>query len=483
MILPFPLYLDYFWSMIKHQKAIFLLILHLIASVLTLLYFNGTGDSGDSVLHYLFAKYAPTHPELYFNHWAKPLFVLLASPFSQVGFIGVKIMNVLLVQLTLFFTYRTSQELKIQRPEISQLLLIFSPLYFILTFSGLTEPLFAFLLILSAFLYIKEYRFWSLLIISFLPFVRSEGLFFLGIFGFLEVYQFRFKNVLVLAIGTVVYSIAGYFAHGDLLWTLTKIPYGKLSSTYGSGTALHFVEQLLYVTGIPFYILFWVGWLKLTIDTLQKRFAFNLWILLIGSVFSFIIAHSIFWYYGIFNSMGLKRVLICILPFAAILATYGFNFLVDSLSKRTLWVGRSLAILFILYVVIFPFTSNPAAINFKKDLSLHTDQVNAKKVANYIQREIPQQRIITGFPYFCELLNYDCFDLKQKQAIDQEHIDHASKGDLIIWDDWFAVVEHGISLESLEDNPKLKEVFRSELDHQSGKPSVIVVFQMAERID
>ena len=203
-ILPFPLNLGYFWSMIKHQKAIFLLILHLIASVLTLLYFNGTGDSGDSVLHYLFAKYAPTHPELYFNHWAKPLFVLLASPFSQIGFIGVKIMNVLLVQLTLFFTYRMSQELKIQRPEMSQLLLIFSPLYFILTFSGLTEPLFAFLLILSAFLYIKEYQFWSLLIISFLPFVRSEGLFFLGIFGFLEVYQFRFKNLLVLAIGTVV---------------------------------------------------------------------------------------------------------------------------------------------------------------------------------------------------------------------------------------------------------------------------------------
>jgi hypothetical protein len=464
--------------MIKRTKVVYLMIIHLIVSILTLIYFNGTGDAGDSVLHYLFAHYAPSHPALFFDHWAKPLFVLIASPFAQLGFLGVKIMNVILVQFTLYFTYRTSEELHIKRPEFSQLLLIFAPLYFILTFSGLTEPLFAFLLILSAFLYIKEYRFWSLLIISFLPFVRSEGLFFLGIFGFLEVYHGRLKNLVWLGIGTVFYSLAGFFAHGDLLWTLTKIPYGKLSSTYGSGTALHFVEQLLYVTGIPFYILFWVGSLKLTIDMLQKRFAFNLWILLIGSVFSFIIAHSIFWYYGIFNSMGLKRVLICILPFVAIIATYGFNFLVDSLSKRTLWVGRSLAILFILYVVFFPFTSNPAAINFKKDLSLHTDQINAKKVANYIQGEIPHQRIITGFPYFCELLNYDCFDPKQKQAIDQEHIDHASIGDLIIWDDWFAVVEHGISLESLENNPKLEEVFRSELDDQSGKPSVIVVFQI-----
>ena len=58
--------------------------------------FNGTGDDGDSIFHFLYAKYALTHPELFLHHWAKPVFVFLASPFAQFGFMGIKTFNVLL---------------------------------------------------------------------------------------------------------------------------------------------------------------------------------------------------------------------------------------------------------------------------------------------------------------------------------------------------------------------------------------------------
>ena len=112
-----------------------LMLLHLILGVLTLIIFDGTGDSGDSIYHYLYARSAPEHPELYFDHWAKPLFVLLYSPMAQIGFIGVQLLNLLVVNATLYFTYQTAKKLDIPSPYFTLILLIFSPLYFVLTFS------------------------------------------------------------------------------------------------------------------------------------------------------------------------------------------------------------------------------------------------------------------------------------------------------------------------------------------------------------
>ena len=70
-------------------------------------FFDGTGGSGDSIHHYLYAKYATAHPENFFNHWAKPLYVLLACSFAQFGFVGMKIFNALVALFTIFL--RTEQ--------------------------------------------------------------------------------------------------------------------------------------------------------------------------------------------------------------------------------------------------------------------------------------------------------------------------------------------------------------------------------------
>ena len=64
------------------------------------------------------------------------------------------------------------------------IILIFTPTYYVLTFSGLTEPLFALILIIGTYLCAKEKHASASILISFLPFVRSEGLIILGVFGF-----------------------------------------------------------------------------------------------------------------------------------------------------------------------------------------------------------------------------------------------------------------------------------------------------------
>jgi len=212
----------------KNKSIYLVLFIYAILAALTITYCNGTGDSGDSILHYLYAKYAPVQPELYFNHWAKPLYVLLASPFAQFGFVGVKIFNVLVTLLTIFFTLKITQKLEIKNAILVSIIFICSPLYFILTFSGLTEPLFALFISISTYTALNNKFILTCIIISFLPFVRSEGLIILSVFAFYFLVKKEWKMLPLLLFGHIAYSIAGYFIYHDLFWVFTKIPYAEL---------------------------------------------------------------------------------------------------------------------------------------------------------------------------------------------------------------------------------------------------------------
>lgn len=440
------------------MKTYLVITIYAILGIITIILFDGTGGGGDSIYHYLYAKEAPENINLYFDHWAKPLWVLVASPFAQLGFVGMKIMNLLAMIGTLLYTVRTAELLKLKDAWVSALLIMVAPLVYVLTFSGLTEPFFAFLLIFSTYLFLKNKVFWSVMLISFLPYVRSEGLFYIGIFGFMLIWTKQWKYLPVLILGSLVYGIAGYPVHGDLLWVFNKVPYAKLSSTYGDGTAFHFVDQLLYVIGIPFYVLFWigmVGWLR---KTFKSGFDANLTFIVYGGAVSFIVAHSIFWYFGIFNSMGLNRVLICIIPFLAIIGLIGINFITHDLLKRTIKLSIVIRYLLLTYLIIFPFTSNPAAINFKEDLSANTEQRTAQEAANYIKQHYSDYRIVTANIHFCQLLNKDCFDSNDKVFLNQHQLDNLKGNDIIIWENWFAIVEQGIGQARLDEHPQLQKV-------------------------
>ena len=64
--------------------------IYLIIGIVIAFLLDGTGDAGDSLLHYHYARYAFEHPYLFFHHWGKPMFILIAAPFSQFGFYRYK---------------------------------------------------------------------------------------------------------------------------------------------------------------------------------------------------------------------------------------------------------------------------------------------------------------------------------------------------------------------------------------------------------
>jgi hypothetical protein len=428
------------------RNLLIIIALYSIVATLTILFFNGTGDDGDSIMHYLFARFAPALPRLYFDHWAKPLFVLLASPFSQFGFIGIKVFNALVTLAAICLTYLTAERLKMPNSLLTALFLIVTPGYYILTYSGLTEPLFALVLILGVYLCLRDKFILSMLVISFLPFVRSEGLIICGVFGAYLIFTRRFKYIPLLLAGHIVYSIAGYPVYHNILWVFTENPYSTLKHVYGSGKLFHFVDQMQYIAGLPLYILFWAGVLASLFRI--RNFGHDLfyWVIVMGSFFAFFVAHSLFWYFGIFGSMGLNRVLVGVMPLAAIIALKGFNLLLG-IGRKPLRIAFQGLI--IAYVIIFPFTSNNAAVNFKSTMVLTDKQEDAVKLSKDIKPLINGHKVLCSYPFLVMELDFNPFLELANGAVQSPLIDIQKPGDFAIWDIWYVGSNNGVTKDGL----------------------------------
>lgn len=461
----------------KNYLIYILLFLYVLIAIFTILFFNGTGDAGDSIHHYQFARYAPFHPELFFNHWAKPLYVLLASPFAQFGFVGVKIFNVIVSTFIIYFTYLISKKLGLKNAIISAVILIFTPLFFLLTFSGLTEPLFALCISMGLYAVLNKKYITACIIVSFLPFIRSEGLIIMGVFAVYFLIQGKWKLIPWLFFGHVVYSIAGFFVYHDFFWIFNKIPYAHLGSTYGSGILFHFVEELIYVVGVPIYVLFWFGVISIIWKSIKKNISPEVLILIFLGFFAFLSAHSLFWYMGIFNSMGLLRVFIGVVPLIAVISLIGFNFITEDIFKGKKVTIQIIQALLIAYILVFPFTSNPAAINWKKDMNLSVDQKLGIQVADFILPQVNSgQRFIYAHPYLSEVLQLDHFDVNQRLELTNDIIDQTETGDIVIWENWFAVVEHGVTKKSLDSNGQFVNIYNSSTI-DDGREIIYAVYQ------
>ena len=417
---------------------------------------DGTGDTGDSITHYFYARYAVVRPELFFHHWAKPLFVLLASPFAQFGFNGIKFFNLFNATLTLWLTFKLAKRLNFPNPIVAVLILATCSGYFTLTFSGLTEHLFALLLVASILCLVTEGYILGSLIASFLPFVRSEGLLIIGVIGLFLLLKKQWKVLPLLSVGHVVYGLAGATIHGSVLWIFTKIPYATMNA-YGKGGLFDFFEKLYYMTGIPQFV-FWIFGIVAILYLIKKRPPqyISVLTLVYGSFFALFIAHSLFWYYSIFMSMGLSRVLNAVMPMFALIGLCGFNMLQIFLTNNT--VKKVVNALLISVLLIFPFTSNPAAINPKKNLMPADNQLVAANIADFLTRQYPDHTYYLLHPQLALSLNVDYFDETKIKDFGKYGQQPLPKNAILIWDSWFCIVDAGISLDEVDGDTRFERI-------------------------
>ncbi len=456
--------------MIKFKLETKICLLFFFMLSIMALVFNGTGDDGDSIMHFMYAKYAFKHPVNFFNHWAKPMYVMLFAPIAQFGFTAIKVTNAAILSICMFYTIQVAKKLNYSPNYLVTLFFIGSPFVYSCTLSGLTEPLFACLLIYSIYQSFENRHSLASICFSLLPFVRSEGLIILFVILFYYLISRNWKYIPLLATGHLAYGLMGWPVQKTPFWVITKIPYaGGKNVNYGAGTWDYYILHLSEILGHPITILLCIGLalssLRLLGSVWQRiNFSVKEMVLIYGTFLAFSIAHSIFWFFGIFNSFGLTRVFLGVLPLMALIGTYPLHLWYKEAESQKLkdlyWIPViALFSIGLIYKQAWSYR-----------LNLNEDQLAYKELTKKYGEQLKSYCIYTDAVYPLVELKLDYFDpIQTRRTPSLYQGDNLPPKSAVIWDFRYSVIEGHMSLEKLQSDPrfKIQDVFTAE-----GKPAI-----------
>lgn len=475
---------------IKKNAALFTLLI--ISTLLSVILFLSTGIDGetDSITHFQLAQYAFKYPAFFLHHWGKPLFTILAAPLSQFGYSGALIFNILCGLASSWFVYLIGRQSGFRFAWAGIVFTVFTPVYLLIMYTSLTEILFSLVLIASIYLFLSKRFIWSAVLISFLPFARTEGLMFIVLFIPSLLVMKQYKALPFLVLGFVLFSLAGWPVYHDFLWFFTKMPYSSSGSEmYGSGsfwyyfkkldTVLNYPLLILGITGLVFLVINFKKALKTPTDIKNVTW----YLLILPSFFGFILAQSFLWWQGMMAVLASTRFMACVLPLSAIIALAGFEWIMQKVSFSK--VITAIMAVFIIGIVVYkPFTY--------KQLPMKTGMnfVVMEKAAAWLKTtRFKDRRAFYSDPMFPFYMGIDPFDADRCFKIyAYDNINPANllkDGELLIWDAQFSGFEGRLPFDSLMKNNKMRLVnlFTPENSFTilGGEKYKIAVFEKAPR--
>lgn len=456
--------------------------------IFTTIIFNTENSfgGGDHFSHFKLAFWGWKYPDFLFNHWGKPVFTLLISPFAQFGVNGARFYNVILGISTAFVTWKLARYFRFHMAWAVVILVLFIPIYFILMFTSLTEVSFSFFLIFSIYLFFKNKHIWSALVLSFLPIVRTEGIILIPIFILAWSLKRKFVAIPFILVGFLIVSFMGKSYYSSFWWLITEMPYtGSASSIYGSGTLLHFIDHISEIISKPYAWLFIAGslvilykWIWKDKGKLSNNFYFLL--LIVGSFVTFFAAHSFLWWQGLGNSLGLIRVIGSVTPLTALTIIALFSFLVDKSRKNLRIPLMALISIFIIWI------SFENTMVHRYGFAVSKSQLLLSKSIQFLQNEkLTKHKIFYFNPYVAYKMGLDPYDANRSKAITHIenwiHILAIPDSSIIIWDAHFGPNEGRTQLDEIHAQPYFKEIaiFNPEVSYKviGGYDYKVVVFQ------
>lgn len=284
------------------------------------------GDA-DSVTHYRFSRYSWQFPAFLLDHWAKPVFTLLSSPFAQFGHSGVQVFNLFGGIASAWLAWLSARRLGYENRLLMPLLVFFAPIYTVLVVSGQIEVLFGLFIIATSWLCLSKNYFWAAIVISFSHLVRTEGIFLIPVFAMHFIIKKQYTYIPLLLFGTLIYSIIGFFHFKDFFWLFTQMPYLGKAEAYGTGNFFHFFQAWPKIFGIVNALLVPLGIAAIMVDWFRSREGrrYDELGLFVLPFLVYFMAHVLMWQTGIGRSLGMYRYMVSIVPVGALLSLRGFN--------------------------------------------------------------------------------------------------------------------------------------------------------------
>lgn len=418
--------------------------------------YNSFGGA-DNIAHYFAAHYGWQYPKLLFDHWSKPVFTILSSPFAQFGINGIRIYNLLLGLTTGFFAYKTAKILGIKSSLTALIFTILSPVYFILMFTSLTEISFAFFIMLGVYLFFKEKLYWSAIVISFLPIIRTEGIILLPIFALAYGLKKSYLSILLLSFGFILISVLGFPFHKSFFWLITEMPYGG-NNIYGSGNWMHFLNKTKNIQGFLVFTLFIISlliliWKYIERGLLKFESEFYILLLIFAPFIIYYAAHTYVWAMGKGGSLGLIRVIGAVIPLSAIGAAISFDMFYKYLNKKSKYIAYAV----IAIIAVFMF--NQSKHIYRWGFNPTSRDKLMKKTAEYIKNNnLDKYHLVYYDVNIIYELGRDPYDntrtswmIANRKSPSMPFPDST----IIVWDSHFGNNEGQMPLKNLTNDPKL----------------------------
>lgn len=437
---------------------------------------SGIYDASDGLAHYAIARYAPKHPELFLDHWGKPLFTLIAAPFTAFGIKGVMVLSTLLYSITALLLVLLGRKLSLRFTWVLPLFLAAIPVYFQVVMSGLTEVLFAAVLVAGLFAFAIE-RFWlAALIITWLPFARSEAYFVVPLFVMAFIAKRQFVPVLLLAVGPLLMSFVGWLVLGDFLWIIHNNPYIGAKEIYGSGSFWHFTSAYESISGKAIFFTATGGiilafWRLIRVGLSTKTVILVLAALIVLSVF---FGHSFFWANGLYGSLGLLRVIATVAPLFALLSLFFISAIAEQLVRPKMMIPA------VLLVAVFSF------VNLQRNQTFFLKpegyEIAAAEMGAWYRKSPYANSPNVWFMY--PLVGY-FLDIDDREPINSSQLWNLNRlmpsnsireNGLIIWEAQHAPSEGNTSREALLADKNLHLIERFECLDKNAQPIAFEVF-------
>lgn len=420
----------------------------------------GVEGGMDSYNHYLIAKWSWKYPELLLDQWGKPLYTIMASPFAQLGMIGLTVFNISLLIATAWVTWACARKLHIPNSWIAFIIAITSPIFLINTVSGLTEPLSAFLLVITIALLIDERFVSGAILAGFLPYARSEGYVIMAVVGFYLLWKKEYRAFLFLLLGSLIMNLIGWVVLDDPIWVYNSNPYIKVQAEAGSscgrGTWLHYVRMTRFIFGLVPAIMFALGSILILLrfirNSKDKTYQ-NILFLIVGVFALYYAIHTLIWKFGLMGSCGYERVMVVIAPLLAIVALIGLNSLLKLIrSAKVKYVFTGLLVS-LLFITPYKWYGSRFPIDISDEQKLFSEAAEWFNESDYSDRCVYHL-----YHYFTILTDMDPYD--PEQHVDLWSFDHryAPVGSIVIWDTHFGPNESKLPLKELQDHPDFREI-------------------------